>query len=175
MQNLLLSLIFLLAYLLAFGLITDNELRRHFSQHSEGIEKLADEFRTAVDEHPDLNHVDLLVHSMRSGLIPKETIRKIREDLRALKLQSIMRSDFSEQNLSDTVFIMAEQEDHDEFAVQRGFARSKSSLVPVVKELGKTQGWDYIEFIPISGNWYLYERRFGYELFEPGPFKPDNE
>lgn len=128
-----------------------------------------------MKEHPDLNHVDLLVHSMRSSIIPKETIRKIREDLRALELQSIMRSDFSGQNLSDTVFILAEQEDHDEFAIQRGFARSKSNLVPIVKELGKTEGWDNIEFIPISGNWYLYERRFGYELIHHEPFEFDND
>ncbi len=162
-----------------FARSSDTDLIERFQNESALFEEIATMFSLAQSEFPSLNHIDLEKHSPYPLKIRNEILDKERSLLKKLHLTSIMKGDFSGLNLTDTVYLLAEEEqielkESDEhYGVQRGYVRTKGSIQPIKKELGKSNKLEHIEFVPISENWYLYERRYNEELISFDPFEVD--
>jgi hypothetical protein len=172
---------FIISAVIAFSVSSafsksDDELIKHFTNFEAVFEECTDTFDSARAGFPSLNHIDLEGHSPRSIEVKKEILNRQRELLTELHIRSVMKGDFSDLGLTDTVYLLVEEENieleelDEHYGIQRGYVRTDSSIEPLVTVLGESKKTEYIEFVSIAKGWYLYERKYNHELINHGPF-----
>ena len=153
----------------------ERELKDWFLENESLFNEAADYFESTVSAYPSLNHIDLEAYSPKQLAVSKGALEGVRKSLKELKISSAMRGDFSGEELNDTVYFLKEKKTvgGGDFGLQIGFVRTEGDIKPLVTSFGNNYGDEFIEFILISKNWYLYQRRFSYELISFGSFVID--